>query len=112
MFPSAKNSKLAQRTLGALRLTRSFLLLEDDYDVDWEVDWDEELTQTHPHRVPLRGPGRRSRRASGRRAGESPSAPAICLSSIREPARTRLEASRGAAPERRHPRHERPAARA
>ena len=46
MFPSAKNSKLAQRTLGALRLTRSFLLLEDDYDVDWEVDWDEPAART------------------------------------------------------------------
>ena len=64
MFASAKTSKLAQRTLGALRLTRSFLMLEDDYDVDWEVDRDEQQTQTHPHRAPLRGPGRRSRRAS------------------------------------------------
>jgi hypothetical protein len=39
MFASTKNSSLAQRTLGTLRLTRSFLMLEDDYDVDWEVDW-------------------------------------------------------------------------
>jgi len=46
MFASVKHSSLAQRTLGALRLTRSFLLLEDDYDVDWEVDLDEPLTQT------------------------------------------------------------------
>jgi len=37
MLPSLRTS-LAQRALGALGLTRSFLLLEDDYDVDWEVD--------------------------------------------------------------------------
>ena len=74
---------LAQRTLGALRLTRSFLLLEDDYDVDWEVDRDETPTQTHPHRVPLRGPGRRSRRsASPRRHGQFVAAKHICLSPI------------------------------
>ena len=41
MFPSSRTSPLAQRALGALRLTRSFLMLEDDYDVDWEVDRDE-----------------------------------------------------------------------
>ncbi|MGH2879761.1 MAG: hypothetical protein ACRDK4_09185 [Solirubrobacteraceae bacterium] len=35
--------------MSALRLVRSFLLLEDDYDVDWEVDQDE-----HPHRRPAR----------------------------------------------------------
>src|SRR5664280_3522333 len=67
MFPSSRTSTLAQRALGALRLTRSFLLLEDDYDVDWEVDRDEALTQAHPHRVPLRGPGRRSHTVASRR---------------------------------------------
>jgi hypothetical protein len=82
MFATARTSKLAQRTLGALRLTRSFLLLEDDYDVDWEVDRDEELTQNHPHRVPLRGPGRRSRRAIDRRRGEVASAQQLCLSPV------------------------------
>jgi hypothetical protein len=82
MFASAKTSKLAQRSLGALRLTRSFLTLEDDYDVDWEVDGDEQLTQTHPHRAPLRGPGRRSRRASARRCGEPTARDHICLSPI------------------------------
>jgi hypothetical protein len=82
MFATPKNSTLAQRTLGALRLTRSFLLLEDDYDVDWEVDRDEALTQTHPHRVPLRGPGRRSRRRMTRRAGQGVSARHICLSPV------------------------------
>jgi hypothetical protein len=77
MFASARTSTLAQRTLGALRLTRSFLLLEDDYDVDWEVDRDEALTQTHPHRAPLRGPGRRSRRA-----GQGVAPQHICLSPV------------------------------
>ena len=55
MFPTARTSTLAQRALGALRLTRSFLLLEDDYDVDWEVDQNEHLQAPHPHRAPLRG---------------------------------------------------------
>jgi hypothetical protein len=88
MFPSRKNSTLAQRTLGALRLTRSFLLLEDDYDVDWEVDLDESLTQKHPHRAPLRGPGSRSRRLAGdgRRPGEAPAADHRCLSPVGAPA--------------------------
>jgi hypothetical protein len=44
-----------QRALAALRLTRSFLMLEDDYDVDWEVDANEPPADAHPHRVPLRG---------------------------------------------------------
>jgi hypothetical protein len=83
MFASAKTSTLAQRTLGAMRLTRSFLLLEDDYDVDWEVDRDEDLTQTHPHRAPLRGPGRRSRRAAPRRRpGEGATAQNVCISPL------------------------------
>ena len=54
MFPSAP-STFAQRALGALRLTRSFLTLEDDYDVDWEVGCNELEPPVHPHRVPLRG---------------------------------------------------------
>jgi hypothetical protein len=46
MFPSANTprrtaARTAPRLIGALRLVRSFLLLEDDYDVDWEVDQDE-----------------------------------------------------------------------
>lgn len=85
MFASTKNSSLAQRTLGALRLTRSFLLLEDDYDVDWEVDLDELLTQTtHPHRASLRGPGSRSRRLAKRRPGQSEPARHHCLSPVRD----------------------------
>ena len=55
MFSSLRTSTLAQRALGALELTRSFLLLEDDYAVDWEVDGDE-LPSVHPHRAPLRAP--------------------------------------------------------
>jgi hypothetical protein len=98
MFPSGKNSTLAQRTLGALRLTRSFLLLEDDYDVDWEVDQDESMTQIHPHRAPLRGPGSRSRRlAAGRRPGELPAVDRPCLSPVPAPAvSARRERARGA----------------
>jgi hypothetical protein len=76
MFPSS-NSSLARRALGALRLTRSFLTLEDDYAVDWEVDWDEPSREApHPHRAPLRGGSVR------RRPGEPAQAPQICLSPI------------------------------
>ncbi len=84
MFATARTSKLAQRTLGALRLTHSFLTLEDDYDVDWEVDRDEIQTQAHPHRASLRGPGRRSRRAAQRRSGQVPDRAHVCLTPVRE----------------------------
>jgi hypothetical protein len=83
MFPSTNNSKLAQRTLGALRLTRSFLLLEDDYDVDWEVDRNEPAGQIHPHRVPLRGPGKRLRHVATRRAGQTIPARQLCISPVK-----------------------------
>lgn len=82
MFAKATTSKLAQRTLGALRLTHSFLTLEDDYDVDWEVDRDEELTQSHPHRMPLRGPARHLRSLPSRRKGAIPARQQPCLSPI------------------------------
>src|ERR1700729_2192741 len=73
MFPSA-NSSLARRALDALRLTRSFLTLEDDYAVDWEVDRDEPSREApHPHRVPLRGGSIR------RRPGEPAPEPQLCL---------------------------------
>jgi hypothetical protein len=49
--------------VGALRLVRSFLLLEDDCS-DWEVDQDE-----HPHRQALR-PQRRTRRPGAIEARE------------------------------------------
>ncbi len=76
MFPPAPPSKLAQRALGALRIARSFLLLEDDYDVDWEVDQDEYRPVAHPHRAPLR------RGSTQRRAGHVPARPPVCLSPI------------------------------
>ncbi len=74
MFSSLRTSPLAQRTLGALDLARSFLLLEDDYGVDWEVDRSEPMTPVHPHRAPLR------RRRGTRRPGEPPSAWQHCIS--------------------------------
>src|SRR5256885_6507853 len=55
MFPSVRTSALAQRALGALRLTRSFLLLEDDHEVDWEVDENEPPACAGMRRTPLRG---------------------------------------------------------
>jgi hypothetical protein len=76
MFPSA-NSSIARRALDALRLTRSFLMLEDDYAVDWEVDRDEPFREApHPHRAPLRGGFVR------RRPGEPAASPQLCLSPI------------------------------
>jgi hypothetical protein len=94
MFDEAKKSMLAQRTLGALRLTRSFLLLEDDDHVDWEVDLDTNgsLAQTtHPHRRTLRGPHGRSRRRgpAARRAGAMAHAPQHCISPVRHAAERR-----------------------
>ncbi|HEV7586127.1 MAG TPA: hypothetical protein VGO14_10140 [Solirubrobacteraceae bacterium] len=80
MFPPARTSTLAQRALDALRLTRSFLLLEDDYDVDWEVDQDEQLQAIHPHRAPLRG------RRGPRRPGQPAAAPHVCLCPTGDPA--------------------------
>jgi hypothetical protein len=76
MFPSSKTSTLARHTLGALRLTRSFLLLEDDYDVDWEVDWNEPIGETHSHRAPLRG------RSVSRRPDQPAPRNHVCLSPV------------------------------
>jgi hypothetical protein len=76
MFPPARTSTLAQRALDALRLTRSFLLLEDGHDVDWEVDQHEHLQATHPHRAPLRG------RRGPRRRGQPAPAAQVCLCPI------------------------------
>jgi hypothetical protein len=76
MFPLSRTT-FARRALGALRLTRSFLTLEDDYSVDWEVDWDEPSGEVaHPHRVPLRGG------FTSRRPGEPVTAPQLCLSPV------------------------------
>ncbi len=83
MFATTSNSRLAQRALDALRLTRSFLLLEDDYEVDWEVDVeDEPVAHEHPHRVALRGAGGRSRTSRARRGGTVAPARAVCVSPV------------------------------
>ena len=41
MFCSSRKPEAPRRLVRTLQLVRSFLLLEDDYDVDWEVDQDE-----------------------------------------------------------------------
>jgi hypothetical protein len=79
MFSSVSTSTLGQRALGALRHTRSFLLLEDDYDVDWEVDLDEWPAANHPHRAPLRG------RAISRRHGQPMAREQVCLCPVSKP---------------------------
>ena len=80
MFPPTRTSGIAQRALGALRLTRSFLLLEDDYDADWEVDVEEPAG--HPHRAPLRS------RLDRRRPGVPAPSPNPCLTPIPRKATT------------------------
>jgi hypothetical protein len=82
MFPSARTSTIAQRALGAARLARSFLLLEDDYDVDWEVDQDQRDDLEHPHRAQLRNRAIAMRLAR-RRPGQVPAHEQLCLSPIR-----------------------------
>jgi hypothetical protein len=79
VFPSSRTSRLAQRALGALRLTRSFLLLEDDYDVDWEVDPNGHSQAPHPHRVALRAS------LPARRPGTPAPANHVCLCPVRAP---------------------------
>jgi hypothetical protein len=73
MFPPSKDSTLARRILGVARLTRSFLLLEDDYDVDWEVDRNEPAEAIHPHRVALR------RHSRAGRPGRPPEPQHVCM---------------------------------
>ncbi len=107
MFSSLRTSPLAQRALGALDLARSFLMLEDDYDVDWEVDRNEPSVPVHPHRVPLR------RRSAIRRGGSPGPLDHVCLSPVSngQPARqgiaratrgTAVPARRGTYPEGQH----------
>jgi hypothetical protein len=88
MFPPTQKPTLAQRTLGALRLARSFLLLEDDYDVDWEVDQDELHRSIHPHRTPLRGRAGVERPAH-RRAGQPSPRSHVCLAPVSRATQTR-----------------------
>jgi hypothetical protein len=76
MFPGTPKHKLAQRALGAVRVARSFLLLEDDYEVDWEVGQDEPSHAPHPHRAPLR------RGCARRRPGQVPAPAQPCLSPV------------------------------
>jgi hypothetical protein len=71
---SLRTSPIAQRTLGALDLARSFLLLEDDVLVDWEVDRNGHSQPVHPHRAPLRT------RLVPRRPGSPAPAPQECIS--------------------------------
>jgi hypothetical protein len=76
MFPPRRPSPLAQRALAALRLLRSFALLEDDDRVDWGLDRDEPRPLEHPHRTPLRG------RATSRRPGRPAPTDHACLSPV------------------------------
>ncbi|HEY2537391.1 MAG TPA: hypothetical protein VGI24_10460 [Solirubrobacteraceae bacterium] len=105
MFPRRTPSPLTHRARTALSLARSFLLLEDDYDIDWEVEQDEAANRdrskidgiserparerasvahlpvahssaAHPHHVPLRG------RSARVRAGQPASASHACVSPV------------------------------
>jgi hypothetical protein len=81
MFPHTRKRTLAQRTVGALRLVRAFLLLEDDYEVDWEVDENDASRSTHLHRVSL--PGRvGGARPTARRPGQPSPAQHVCVSPV------------------------------
>jgi len=79
---SQRTSKLTQRALAAAGQIRSFLLLEDDRDVDWEVDAQEVSGDVHAtaaalHERQLQRPAR-SRRPGSTRAAVQP-----CLSPVR-----------------------------
>jgi hypothetical protein len=110
MFCSSDTPTFSRRLLGALRLVRSFLLLEDDYEVDWEVDRDEWAEQSgfvwegcdgrrepregvHPHRMALRS------QLGARRPGTVVPHEQICLCPVG--GRARAGVSRGSlSPER------------
>jgi hypothetical protein len=80
MFPSLRTFALAQQALAAFRLTRSFLMLEDDDRVDWEVDRSEPADAS-PDRAPLRE-GIYPLPPARRRAGQPPPALHACLCSL------------------------------
>lgn len=109
MFCQAERSSIRQRLFSALVLTRSFLLLEDDHEVDWEVDQDErgerlggdtsghssvalrsELAGSegdgHPHRVGLRS------RLGDRRPGVVRAQELVCVCPLPAPERGVLAA--------------------
>lgn len=84
MFSSTNPSPLARRLFGTLHLIRSFLLLEDGYEVDWEVDRHEcEKSPgsglenpdrgVHPHRPALQS------RLGARRPGAGAPREQVCL---------------------------------
>lgn len=89
MFSSTDTPLFARRLLGGLRLIRSFLLLEDDCDVDWEVGQDKPIEPQlcgsrlsarsepdrgdHPHRMALRS------RLDARRSGSPVPREQVCL---------------------------------
>jgi hypothetical protein len=89
MFSPTDTPLFARRLLGGLRLIRSFLLLEDDYEVDWEVDQDKPIESPtcasrlsarsesdrsdHPHRMVLRS------RLGARRSGVPVPRGQVCL---------------------------------
>ena len=89
MFSSIDTPLFARRLFEGLHLIRSFLLLEDDYDVDWEVDQDKPIEWpmcgsrlsarnesdrgNHPHRVAL------SSRLGARRPGVPVPREHVCL---------------------------------
>ena len=95
MFSSSRTSNLGQRAFGALGLLRSFLLLEDDYEVDWEVGQDERGEVDHPHRAALRGRAIADRLAQRRPGQPAPRSHAcLCPIGAAKPASGRIPARR------------------
>src|SRR5271156_2333297 len=77
MFPPS-NHQLAQRALAAYLLTRSFLQLEADHDVDWELVHDARVQADHPRRGAL-GMRAIADRLAHRRPGEPARGELPCL---------------------------------
>jgi hypothetical protein len=110
MFCSSPKPQAPRRLIRTLQLVRSFLLLEDDYDVDWEVDQEERTERpevagkdsdgrvdcresAHPHRIALRS------RLGSRRPGIAAGTEQLCLCPVGE--RARAGVSRGSLPPKR-----------
>jgi hypothetical protein len=81
MFPTRRTSEILQRASGALVLLRSFLLLEDDHEIDWEVDQEPAQPTPHPHRAALTGRPLTLVRTSRRPGAPIPS-PQVCISPV------------------------------